>query len=47
LRALGKRGLQPPVTSTPDGAPGLLTAVEALWPRSLRMRGWVHKLQHL
>jgi len=47
LRALGKRGLQTPVTSTTDGAPGLLKAVAAMWPRSLRIRGWFHKPQNL
>ena len=47
LLALVQRGLQTPVTITTDGAPGLLKAVEAMWPRSLRMRCGFHKLPHL
>jgi transposase-like protein len=47
LRARGQRGLQPPGTSTTAGAPGLSHAVEAMWPRSLRLRGWVHTMQNL
>jgi putative transposase len=47
LRDRVKRGLQTPVTITPDGAPGLLKAVEAMRPRSLRMRCWFHTMQHL
>jgi len=47
LRDLGKRGLQTPVTITTDGAPGLIQAVEAMWPRSLRMRCWFHTMQNL
>jgi transposase-like protein len=47
LRELVKRGLQTPVTITTDGAPGLIKAVDAMWPRSLRMRCWFHQRQHL
>jgi transposase-like protein len=47
LRDLVKRGLQTPVTITTDGAPGLITAVDAMWPRSLRIRCWFHKMQNL
>ena len=46
-RELVQRGLQTPVTRTPDGAPGLRTALEALWPQSLRRRGWLHQRQPL
>jgi transposase-like protein len=45
VRDLGKRGLQTPVTITTDGAPGVLKAMDAMWPWSLRRRGWVHKRQ--
>jgi transposase-like protein len=38
LRDLVKRGFQTPVTITTDGAPGLIQAIDAIWPRSLRMR---------
>lgn len=41
-----KRGLQTPVTITTDGAVGLTKAIEALWPKSLRIRCWFHKLQN-
>jgi len=44
-RALGKRGHQTTVTITTDGAPGLINATDALWPRSLRIRCWFHKMQ--
>lgn len=47
LRDLVKRGLQTPVTITTDGAPGLLKAVDFVWPRSLRIRCWFHKMQNL
>jgi putative transposase len=47
LRDLVKRGIQTPVTITTDGAPGLIKAVEAMWPKSLRIRCWFHKMQNL
>jgi putative transposase len=47
LRDLIKRGLQTPVTITTDGAPGLSKASDAMWPRSLRIRCWLHKMQNL
>jgi putative transposase len=47
LRDLVKRGLQTPVTMTTDGAPGLTKAIDAMWPRSLRMRCWCHQMQNL
>jgi transposase-like protein len=47
LRDLVQRGLQTPVTITTDGAPGLIKAVDAMWPRSLRIRCWFHKMQTL
>ena len=47
LRDLGKRGLQTPVTITTDGAPGLIKAVDMMWPRALRLRCWFHKMQIL
>jgi hypothetical protein len=42
-----KRGLQTPVTLTTEGAVGLTKAIDALWPKSLRIRGWFHKMQNL
>src|SRR5919109_4889289 len=47
VRDLVKRGLQTPVTITTDGAAGLTTAIDAIWPKALRSRGWFHKRQNL
>jgi putative transposase len=47
LRGLAKRGMQPPVTITTDGAIGLTKAIDAMWPKSLRIRCWFHKMQNL
>jgi putative transposase len=47
LRGLAKRGMQTPVTITTDGALGLTKAIDALWPQSLRIRCWFHKMQNL
>ena len=47
LRDLLTRGLQTPVTITPDGAVGRTKAVDAIWPRSLRIRCWLHNMQNL
>jgi putative transposase len=47
LRDLVKRGLQTPVTITTDGAAGLTKAIDAIWPKSLRIRCWFHKMQNL
>ncbi len=47
LRDLLKRGLQTPVTIRTDGAVGLTKAIDAMWPKSLRIRCWFHKMQNL
>jgi putative transposase len=47
LRGLAKRGMQVPVTITTDGAIGLTKAIAAMWPKSLRIRCWFHKMQNL
>jgi putative transposase len=47
LRDLVKRGLQTPVTITTDGAVGLTKAIDTMWPKSLRIRCWFHKMQNL
>jgi transposase-like protein len=47
LRDLVKRGLRPPATITTDGALGLTHAIDAVWPKSLRIRCWLHKMQNL
>ena len=46
LRDLVKRGLRPPATITTDGAIGLTQAIDAMWPKSLRIRCWFHKMQN-
>jgi putative transposase len=47
VRGLATRGMQTPVTITTAGALGLSKALEAMWPKSLRMRCGFHKLQNL
>lgn len=47
FRDLGKRGMRPPVTITTDGALGLTKAIDAMWPKSLRIRCWWHKMKNL
>ena len=42
LRDLVKRGLRPG-TITTDGATGLTQAIDAVWPKSLRIRCWFIK----
>jgi putative transposase len=47
LRDLVKRGLQPPVLMTSDGAPGLIAALEATFPEALRQRCLAHKVRNI
>jgi len=47
FRDLGNRGMRPPVTITTDGALGLTKAIDAMWPKSLRIRCWWHKMKNL
>lgn len=47
LRDLVRRGLGVPLTVTTDGAPGLIKAVEAIWPEAERIRCWVHKMRNV
>jgi putative transposase len=47
VRDLVKRGLRPPATITTGGASGLTQAIDAVWPKSLRIRCWFHKMQNL
>lgn len=47
LRDLVKRGLRTPTTITSDGAPGLIAAIEQVWPNSLRIRCWAHKARNV
>ena len=47
LRDMVKRGLNTPISITSDGAPGLVKAIEEIFPKSLRIRCWVHKMRNL
>lgn len=47
LRSVVSRNLPVPLTVTTDGAPGLIKAVEAMWPQSERIRCWFHKMQNI
>jgi putative transposase len=47
LRDLKARGLIDPILVVSDGAPGLMRAIEDVFPRSLRQRCLVHKLRNL
>lgn len=47
LRGMIKRGLRTPLTITTDGAVGLIQAIEAIWPKTKRIRCWFHKMQNL
>jgi transposase-like protein len=46
LRGLAKRGMRTPATITTDGAAGLTKAIDTMWPKSLRIRCWFHKMQN-
>ena len=46
-RDLTKRGLQAPMLVAADGAPGLIKAVEELWPYADRQHCVVHRLRNL
>ncbi|NLO73632.1 MAG: IS256 family transposase, partial [candidate division WS1 bacterium] len=47
LRGMVARGLRPPLTMASDGAPGLLRALTEVFPNSLRLRCWVHKMRNV
>lgn len=47
IRDMVKRGLRVPTLVTSDGAPGLIAAIEEIWPRSLRQRCLVHKKRNI
>ena len=47
LRDLKSRGLTDPVLVITDGAPGLIRAVEEVFPRSLRQRCLAHRIRNL
>ncbi len=47
LRDLTGRGLGPPLLIISDGAPGLIGAVEVVFPRSLRQRCLIHRVRNV
>jgi putative transposase len=47
LRDMVRRGLQNPVQTTTDGSPGLMRAVEEVFPSSLRQRCLAHKTRNV
>lgn len=47
LRDMIGRGLRMPTSVTSDGAPGLINAIEQVFPKSLRVRCWYHKLGNI
>jgi transposase-like protein len=38
--------MRTPATITTDGALGLTKAIDTMWPKSLRIRCWFHKMQN-
>jgi len=47
LRNMVSRGLKVPRSITADGAPGLNKTIDQVYPKSLRIRCWVHKLPNI
>jgi len=47
LRNMVRRGLRTPVLVATDGAPGLISAVEQVWGKSLRQRCLAHKMRNI
>lgn len=47
LRDLKARGMNDPVLVVSDGAPGLIRAIEEVFPRSLRQRCLAHKIRNI
>jgi transposase-like protein len=47
FRHMLSRGMRLPTTSTSDGAPGLIKAIQVCFPASIRIRCWFHKLANI
>jgi transposase-like protein len=47
FRNLIERGMRLPTTVTTDGAPGMIKAVEVVFPTSVRVRCWFHRLSNI
>lgn len=46
LRDMVKRNLRIPTAVTSDGAVGLIKAIQAVFPKSLRLRCWFHRMEN-
>jgi putative transposase len=47
FRHVINRGLRIPTSVTSDGAAGLINAIEAVFPKSVRIRCWFHRLTNI
>jgi putative transposase len=47
IRDMLRRGLRTPVLVATDGAPGLISAVQQVWGKSLRQRCLAHKMRNI
>ena len=47
IRNMVSRGLRVPLSITADGASGLNKAIDQAYPKSLRIRCWVHKMRNI
>jgi transposase-like protein len=47
FRHMVARGLRMPTSVTSDGAPGLINAIESVFPQSIRVRCWFHRLANI
>ncbi len=47
FRHMVARGLRAPTSVTADGAPGLTNAIGSVWPDSIRIRCWFHRLSNI
>jgi len=47
FRSMLHRGMRAPTTVTSDGAPGLINAITACFPASIRIRCWFHRLGNI
>lgn len=46
IRNLVKRNVRIPTAATSNGAPGLIKAIETVFPKSLRCRCWFHRMEN-
>jgi transposase-like protein len=47
LRDMVGRGLRVPLAINSDGAPGAIKAIDVMFPKSLRLRCWVHRMKNM